>query len=167
MFGIDDRWRDRLKDAVRRRGTQAEVSANAQVPLRTLQSWVNGRATPSIEDAAKVAQVVGVSLDWLAYGENNASSPPALEDAVDKHIATAIDRMETHRAVPQDALDESLLQTAIEAVEMHLAERGKALAPARKSALISMLYAGARQPDPGSAKAIDPVAARRLFRLIE
>lgn len=157
----------RIREAAVSLGAQPKGAAAAQVSLTQWERYLRGAASPAFLAIARFARAAGVDLNWLAYGSGPKHRAPGLAESVDAHLRTAVDRLESQRSLPQGELDESLLQTAIEAVEMHLAERGRALPSARKAALIAILYAGARQPDVGAAKAIDPVAARRLFRLIE
>jgi len=41
------------------------------------ERWVYARSSPSLEAVAKIAKVAGVSLDWLAFGEEGPSAGAA------------------------------------------------------------------------------------------
>lgn len=110
----------------------------------------------------KFAKAALINLNWLAYNEGpmRASGDPASE-----HLRTAVDRLEAQRAVPHGKLDEELLQRALEAVEEHLAESHQTLAPAKKAALVAILYSGAQHPAEGEPKTVELETVRRLIRL--
>jgi transcriptional regulator with XRE-family HTH domain len=46
--------------------SQAQLAKASGIPLRTYQDWEYTRRSPLLESAAKVAVVLGVSLDDLA-----------------------------------------------------------------------------------------------------
>jgi transcriptional regulator with XRE-family HTH domain len=46
--------------------SQAQLAKASGIPLRTYQDWEYTRRSPLLESAAKVAVVLGVSLDELA-----------------------------------------------------------------------------------------------------
>lgn len=68
----DDRARERLAQAVRRSGTQEEVSARSGVPRTTLQKVIGGGAEPKIGTLLAIANEVGVSVDQLVSDEGHS-----------------------------------------------------------------------------------------------
>ncbi|RUT27361.1 hypothetical protein C0V97_00920 [Asaia sp. W19] len=73
---------DRLKEAVRASGGNKAVSLKSGVPLSTLNGYLAARREMGALPAAKLARTCGVSLDWLLFGEGEASAPaPAAETA--------------------------------------------------------------------------------------
>jgi transcriptional regulator with XRE-family HTH domain len=54
--------------------SQSQLARAAQVPVRSLQSWEQGKRIPAFDTAARLARALGVSLDELAGDE-----PPAGE----------------------------------------------------------------------------------------
>ena len=48
---------------------QDELAQRIGVSRQTISHWERGGAQPSLGDAAALARVTGVTLDWLAGGE--------------------------------------------------------------------------------------------------
>jgi len=59
----------RLRIVEQQFNNRAEVSKAIGVAKSSYQRWVEGVSTPSFDAMAKLAKVAGVSLDWLAFGE--------------------------------------------------------------------------------------------------
>lgn len=151
--------------------TRGDRSISAMADLlgvnkNTLGSYERGHSQPDVEFLLRFSNVTGASLAALielrlcAAGARLAPADPASE-----HLRTAVDRLEAARGEPQGTLDEDPLQTAIAAVEEHLAERRKTLVPEKKAAVIAHLYSRAAQPAPGERKFIDPGAVRSAVHL--
>lgn len=47
--------------------TRAELSRQTGIPVTTIKSWISG-AIPNAEAAYKVAQYLGVTVEWLVTG---------------------------------------------------------------------------------------------------
>ncbi len=55
--------------------SQSELAKASGVPLRSYQQWEQGRRTPLLDAAAKVAEALGVSVDELAGVKPQARKP--------------------------------------------------------------------------------------------
>ena len=67
----------RLRIVERKFNNRAEVAKAIGVAKSSYQRWVEGVSTPSFDAMAKLAKVAGVSLDWLAFGEESPSAGDA------------------------------------------------------------------------------------------
>ena len=63
----------RLNEVSRDFGPQAKLAESIGVSKGALQTWLGGRKAPGFEAIARLAQVTGVSLDWLAFGGDDPS----------------------------------------------------------------------------------------------
>jgi|GEM_PF-3847308 len=83
---------------------------------QTILDWRNKNRSPTIDKLSKVAEVLGVSIDWLVYGEDNISKISSEEhqelcrlyDAAEddaRHYALVIlrDSAERKKGFPQRA----------------------------------------------------------------
>ena len=63
----------------------AKTAKLASIPKQTLHNWTLGQSPRKIEDVKKVADVLGVSLDYLCFGDVEKVPPeaPALDALVD------------------------------------------------------------------------------------
>lgn len=67
MSGAPITFAQRLRSERDRQEMSVEALADkAQVKSRTVERWEAGETEPRIDYAARVASVLGVSLDWLA-----------------------------------------------------------------------------------------------------
>ena len=61
---------DRLKQAREEAGlSKKELGRQVNISRHTVISYENGDNTPTLTIIAKIAVVLKVSLDWLAYGK--------------------------------------------------------------------------------------------------
>lgn len=61
----------RLKTAMKRRGYNARMLANATgISMSTLYHFENGRREMHLDDMRLIAHELGVTASWLAWGEN-------------------------------------------------------------------------------------------------
>lgn len=76
---------NRLKEAVKKGGGVSEVARRAQMPVPSLNNYLAGRDIKA-SALVKVAQAAGVSVEWLATGnEGPPSIAPALgSDLLDR-----------------------------------------------------------------------------------
>lgn len=77
-------FRSRLRDQINYLGLHdKEVAAKAGITKRAIDTYVGARACmPAADVAVSLAKVLGVSVEWLVTGENEAST--------DKDIQTLI-----------------------------------------------------------------------------
>jgi transcriptional regulator with XRE-family HTH domain len=50
--------------------TQEELSNNIKVPFRTFQGWLSKGILPDVEQAARIAQALNTSVEYLVSGED-------------------------------------------------------------------------------------------------
>jgi len=69
-------FRDRLREQIDFLGLlDKEVAARAGISKRAIDSYVGSRGCmPSADIAVRIAQVLGVSVEYLITGENNAQN---------------------------------------------------------------------------------------------
>lgn len=60
------------------RRNRAELAATAHISPSALSQYVRGRATPSLDVLVSLAEALDVSLEYLVFGEERASTPPEL-----------------------------------------------------------------------------------------
>lgn len=66
---MNDTIGERIKSARRNSGlTQKGLAAQVGVPYQTIQYWENGRRNPKIDNLQKVADALGVDVNWLLRG---------------------------------------------------------------------------------------------------
>jgi transcriptional regulator with XRE-family HTH domain len=82
-------FRENLREAIEYSGlAQKELAYKAKITLRSIESYLreNG-AVPSAEKAVKIAQVLGVTVEYLVTGKNypveaSASTDPELQKLI-------------------------------------------------------------------------------------
>lgn len=64
-------FNDRLKEAIIISGlTNKDISKKTGISDRTIENWrANNPTTPRADDAATIAQALGTTVEFLAYGE--------------------------------------------------------------------------------------------------
>jgi len=60
---------ERIRQIIRESGGNGVVAEKSHVPLRTVGNYTTGTTEPKIIALSRVAQICGVSLDWIANGE--------------------------------------------------------------------------------------------------
>ena len=114
-------FHNRLKQAV---GTESQnaFARRAGIPQSTLSAiWRGGE--PTLSTLTRISVAAGVSLTWLALGEEAESKRQS-------PVATG----------KNPVLDHDTLKVVIEEVERHLATQRKTLAPDKKAELVSLAY---------------------------
>lgn len=54
-----------------------EIAEKTGISVNTIRNYINGhKAIPSAENAVKIAQVLGVSVEYLVLGKNSMRSSP-------------------------------------------------------------------------------------------
>jgi transcriptional regulator with XRE-family HTH domain len=104
------------------------AAAIAGVDAEQLGRYVKARNKPSFDAIQRLASASGVSLEWLATGRGAM----LLEDRENRQ----------QDAAPSSttALDEAVLASVVEALELFLARRRLSIEPARKADLVIGLY---------------------------
>ncbi len=67
----------RLRKIIKEKGTISEFAEISGISLRSLSNYLNKGTDPGLKNLIKIAEVGGVSIDWLATG--NANSRSSLE----------------------------------------------------------------------------------------
>lgn len=60
----------RIKSAVKSAGGNNFVSEKSGINLRTLNNYISGRSEPKINAIVLIAETCGVSIEWLATGQD-------------------------------------------------------------------------------------------------
>ena len=77
--GVD--FSQRLKTLMKQNGiTKFKLSKQLSVSPSTVANWLNGESSPNIERVRQIADLFGVSTDYLLTG-NESAAPPAKEEA--------------------------------------------------------------------------------------
>lgn len=108
----------------------------AGVSVAQWQFYLAGKNKPAFSTIARFARAAGVSLAWLAYGEEHGSS----------------------------AIDEELLGEIVDVIEEECARRGARPPAKRYAQLVAYCYREAAAVE-GIARP-DAAAIRRAFRLV-
>jgi len=121
--------------------TKKEAAKVAGVTTEQVRSYTNGNSKPPFEVLARLAIVKNVNLNWLATGEGEMMTiPPGVT-----------------------GLDEDLLQTVVEKIEVFLYERNLSWPPDKKARVIVAGY-DMMLPDSGSRESKDFGALSRLLK---
>lgn len=65
--------KDILRQQLRQHGmTATALSKKSRVPLQTLNNWLSGSKPKDFDQVKAVADVFGVSLDYIVYGIESA-----------------------------------------------------------------------------------------------
>ena len=86
-------FRDNLKEAINFLGLeQKELAHKANISLRNIENYLRENASiPSADKAVQIAQVLGVTVEYLVTGINKPTkSPIPLLHGIDEEIQTLI-----------------------------------------------------------------------------
>lgn len=87
-----DEWGDRiwrrLQAAARGYGTQEQLAQDSGIPKPTLQKILSGKVEPGVSRVARLAGILGVSMDYLLTGKA-AGQPDTVEIPIDNLIVSA------------------------------------------------------------------------------
>lgn len=72
----------------------AELARRAEINNRLIHKYVDGETMPGVRALLRIADVCGVSLDWLVRGQE--FTPPALLDWLETPVGKTVDE-ETRR----------------------------------------------------------------------
>lgn len=80
---MDFKWKLNRACELRRLTNQRELSELARVSKSSLNRWLQGTSTPDVHEAARLAEVLAVPLDWLAKDDDQLEPPkPVAEQPV-------------------------------------------------------------------------------------
>ena len=80
---------DRLRFLIGNRSTRA-AAKSWRLSYSTLNNYINRGTEPSLSIAAQIAELEGVSVEWLAWGERTAQAVPlVLEQSVAHYPSTS------------------------------------------------------------------------------
>ena len=89
----------RFKKAKKDKGyTYAEISKQTGISQQGLNRYSQGQSIPTFDNAIRLSRVLGVSLDWLAYGDTEHNDSSITLYDVYKAIET-IQKADTHSSV--------------------------------------------------------------------
>lgn len=61
-----------------------ELAKLSKVPKQTLHNWLSGAEPKSLNQIKAVAEVFGISIEELCYGEKPKSTKPSIEEFQDE-----------------------------------------------------------------------------------
>ncbi len=83
--------RQRLREVVDRAGGIRATAAKTGIPERTIANWLGGKAQPKADGLKDMGASLGVSVDWLLFGESQpATSGEAGSDGLSGYIPIPI-----------------------------------------------------------------------------
>ncbi len=118
-----------------------------------VRKWLRGESEPNVTDLRALCEVTRIRIEWLVTGEGPPQMQP--ESAAGHSVKEPPPPYRTH-----GALDLSLLEAVLAAVDAQLRAAGLDLSPAKRSALVAAAYDLAR-----GRNAVDAEAVARLVRL--
>lgn len=78
---------ERLKLAVKSAGGVALISQQADIPKRTLETYLSGQTEPKVSKIIAIAESCGVSVGWLMTGEGEQREELAVTELPDREWA--------------------------------------------------------------------------------
>ena len=78
-----------------RKMTQSEVAEKLNVSFQAVSLWERGETTPEIEKLTEIADLYGVSIDWLLRGKKEAEIVIDFEEPLSDRLFNE-DRMYTY-----------------------------------------------------------------------
>ena len=82
---VNDFWK-RLTYS--RPDTLSVMSEKTGIPMATIKGWYSKGRLPKLEDAIKVSDYLGVSLDWLVLGKDVERSGNRVGSLVEAYLCT-------------------------------------------------------------------------------
>lgn len=121
--GLPNKLEHRISALVDMFETRTKAAEIAGISTDQLARYTSGKSQPAFVPIAKMAQAMGVSLEWIWTGEG-----PML--AAERVAGPG----------PSSAINRKLLQDCLEAVDQVLEEADRYLPPDKKAELILALY---------------------------
>lgn len=98
------RWIDRALKVAKQKGiTQRDIARAAGVEPPRVNQWKRGAGKPYLDQAVKIARLLGVSLDWLA-AEGEAEAPAPFEGPRTLDDALILRAVQVHHLTTDEAL---------------------------------------------------------------
>lgn len=138
---------ERLRVAVKMGGGNKAVAEKSGIPLRTLANYLAGRSEIRLPLAAALCRTCGVSLQWLAYGNDQEISKPNKNDV----------------SLP---IDTDLLTEIIRLLDEWLSKNKRHLAPEFKGKFITEAYIFCREEAAASGAPAAEIAERAVVRFL-
>lgn len=101
QYQNQDNFPERIEFLVNKLNGPSEFARKTGVTLSTITRWRKGEAEPSRPNLVKIAEVTGVSIQWIATGEDPKEEQPKEEKPKGSLIDRAFERM-------QEMLDEGV-----------------------------------------------------------
>lgn len=124
--------RERIGFAIKKIGGQKAASLALGISIRSISSYMTGDAEPKLLISQRLAELAGVSLDWLATGEGMPGKDPL--DEVVKDIK----------------VDADLMAEIVQIVNGYLASLNRELPPEKLGKIYAYLYNYCHKDEPVS-----------------
>ena len=95
------------------RWSQGELAEKLNISPSTIGMYEQGRREPSLETAAGIAEIFGVSLDYLVTGVPSCEERRGLETFLQNRIDAAAARLSHRSDTPLDRQELAVLFTAL------------------------------------------------------
>ena len=92
-------FKERLREEIEYRGFLVkEVSAAVGISNSTFLSYIDARgALPNVETAVKIAKYLGVTVEYLVYGNSESPAHPVSPTHTEKiHLSESYDKLSAH-----------------------------------------------------------------------
>jgi transcriptional regulator with XRE-family HTH domain len=100
-------FRENLREAIDFCGLeQKELAYKTDIPLRSIENYLRGNASiPSADKAVKIAQVLGVTVEYLVTGKNTKDLSTSVEPEI-KQLVRSIHHLpeDKQRVVIKNAI---------------------------------------------------------------
>lgn len=104
--------KDRIKENIPPTLSQQNFAAQVGVSLSTLKSWISGRAQPTFEYIAPLANALNKSVDWLVTGEDAKDINITTLNVYDAELSAGHGSyIESNNIIGQYALPDTFFET--------------------------------------------------------
>ncbi len=151
----------RLRQVLRAHGSASGLAKAIGRSEGAVRKWLRGESEPNVTDLRALCGMTQTRIEWLVSGEGpREAQRPADPSQGTSDRPLVRDAPPPYRNPAPGALDMSLLEAIMTAVDQQLRGAGLDLPPGRRSALIAAAYDLARDRN-----AVDAEAVARLVRL--
>lgn len=123
----------RIDAASRKVGTRKNAAIAAGVSDDMLYRYIREQSAPSFEAMVGLAKAAGVSLEWLASGEEPKPANDVREDSNTYIVSSPLSNTPY-----QEVLDD--IELVVREVEQIMLEQRKTMAPASKGKLMALVF---------------------------
>lgn len=142
---------DRIREARERAGmNQSELARKLGVSPQTVQQWEKGGGMRGTGRAAEVAKALGVTVNWLMFGEDKSN------------VVTLVDRSPHTPRAP--ALLVPAVSAAYATLRLRFQLAGREYDLARDPGLFALAYAWAIDETPANAQALKAAVEAALAK---